>query len=479
MANAQESLYEGALIQGQFRLTRQIGTGGMSAVWAAEHLRLNGLVAIKFLGREYRRDEEAKLRFVHEAQSASRIRSPHVVQVLDQGTTDDGIPYLVMELLEGEDLAQRLDRIGACSLPETAVIVEQIGRALSKAHREGLVHRDIKPHNIYLVADGSDKVFVKLLDFGIAKDVTYESKQVTLAGSVLGSAHYMSPEQLSDPQSVGPETDIWALGVVVYEMLSGQVPFDGRSLPDILLCAREAKFPPLAQLRPDLPVELDDWLRKAMHPDPQLRFESVDQTWRAFSLLVWGQVDDTPTSPAPPLPTPLSTGSVSRSAVATLVTMPTVTWRPLPTGSSRVRLPNQLPRWAPVAVALCAVTAFVLFVVLNLRPERAHGARSPMTTVVVPAPRVEPIADTTAQARANELRPKEPLPDEPPPGRGDVSAPPVELSTRPARHRKTNDAAESARSDERARVNAAGRHKEKPETVQPEAIQPAAKYRGF
>jgi serine/threonine-protein kinase len=305
MLGNSHALRQDALICGQFRLRRPIGAGGMGAVWEAEHLRLGSPVAIKFLGQDYLRDDVLRARFLREAQSASRIRSPHVVQVLDHGTTENGIPYLVMELLEGEDLASRLRRAGACSLAETARILEQIGRALSRAHAAGLVHRDIKPHNVFLTLDGDRGPFVKLLDFGIAKDVSQAPRGLTLAGSVLGSAHYISPEQLHDPHSVGPATDIWALGVVAYEMLTGKVPFDAPYLPEVLMRVTEAKFAPASSLRRELPPEIDAWMRKAIEPDRALRFASVKEMTQAFVEIAAsapGGLEIAPLVPEPPLP---------------------------------------------------------------------------------------------------------------------------------------------------------------------------------
>jgi serine/threonine-protein kinase len=281
MPRAQSALHPGALIDDQYRLQRQIGSGGVGTVWEADHLRLGGSVAIKFLDEALLNHAEIKLRFVREARSASRLRSPHVVQVLDQGTTATGVPYLVMELLEGEDLRARLDRVGPCRLAEAALIVDQIARALRKAHREGLVHRDIKPHNVFLIPE-DDRPFVKLLDFGIAKEVSLDEKAVTLTGALMGSAHYMSPEQIDDPKSVGPSTDIWALGVVVYEMLTGVVPFEGDSVPGVLKRVQQATFEPPSRRRLDLPSELDAWFERAIQPDRARRFASVEEMSRAF-----------------------------------------------------------------------------------------------------------------------------------------------------------------------------------------------------
>ncbi|HKU40421.1 MAG TPA: serine/threonine-protein kinase [Polyangiales bacterium] len=276
---------DGEVIDDHFRLVRQLGQGGMGTVWAAEDLRLGRPVAIKFLSSDFLNDAQARQRFAREPKLASKIRSPHVVQVFAQGTTADGVPYLVMELLEGQDLASRI-AAGPCSLVEAGSIVEQIVRALGRAHREHLVHRDIKPHNVFLLPEDDGQVFVKLLDFGIAKDVGTRVSTLTLTGEVVGSALYVSPEQLHDPQSVGIETDIWSLGVVIYEMLTGRVPFEGRNLPELFMRIVEGRYVPATQLGVALPLALDAFLAQALVVDRTKRFQSVDELGAAFARIV-------------------------------------------------------------------------------------------------------------------------------------------------------------------------------------------------
>jgi serine/threonine protein kinase len=286
MSRPNKILQDGALIAGQFRLGRELGRGGMGTVWAAEDLRLARPVAIKFLSNDYFNDQQARQRFEREPRLAGKIRSPHVVQVYAEGTTSDGIPYLVMELLEGEDLSARIARQGKCTLVEAGAIVDQICRALSRAHREGLVHRDIKPHNIFLTPEDDDQVFVKLLDFGIAKDVGAPVTALTLTGEVMGSALYISPEQLREPHTVGPSADIWALGVVIYEMLTARVPFEGNTMHEVFFRLTEGRFTPASELSRALPSDVDAFLSKAIQPDRSLRFSSVDELGSAFARIV-------------------------------------------------------------------------------------------------------------------------------------------------------------------------------------------------
>jgi serine/threonine-protein kinase len=279
-------LVRDVLIDEQFRLVSQLGKGGMGTVWSADDLTLARPVAIKFLSHEFLNDEQARMRFAREPRLASKIRSPHVVQVFAQGTTEDDVPYLVMELLEGADLANRISHAGPFGLAEAGVIVEQVCRALGRAHREGLVHRDIKPHNIFLTPESDGQVFVKLLDFGIAKDAGSRITALTLTGEVVGSALYVSPEQLHEANSVGPSTDIWSLGIVIYEMLTGRLPFEGRSLPELFMRVTEGNYRPVSEIEPGLPQALDAFFERIIKVDPSLRFQSVDELAAAFGRIV-------------------------------------------------------------------------------------------------------------------------------------------------------------------------------------------------
>jgi eukaryotic-like serine/threonine-protein kinase len=295
MSKAQVIHQPGVLIGGQFLLERMLGAGGMGSVWVAEDTQLRRPVAIKFLSAATFNNEQARQRFEREARLASRIRSPHVVQMYAQGRTPEGAPYLVMELLDGEDLAARIERTGPLSLMQTATILQQLASALSRAHRDGLVHRDIKPHNVFLCADehrGRDEqddqeeqVFVKLLDFGIAKDNSAPATALTLTGAVMGTAYYISPEQLANAQSVGPSTDIWALGVVAYEMLTGAVPFEGPTFPELIVKISQATYPRATRVNPALPRQIDGFFEHALQPNPTQRFATVDALSAAFSRI--------------------------------------------------------------------------------------------------------------------------------------------------------------------------------------------------
>jgi serine/threonine-protein kinase len=245
----------------------------MGSVWVAEHLGLGVDVAVKLLRPDQEPDEERVERFRREAQQAGRLRSPHIVRIQDFGI-EDGVPYIVMELLLGEDLGHRLDRVGRLS-PDLALrFLSHAARGLSVAHRAGIVHRDIKPANLFLEHHGGEEV-LKIVDFGVAKRTTGDS-QLTTGGIVWGSPAYMSPEQARGG-AVDARTDVWALAAVFYRMLTGQAPFIGKSEHDVIvkLCTETARSP--TELNPDLPEAIDAFFSRALRRDPEQRIPDVSE----------------------------------------------------------------------------------------------------------------------------------------------------------------------------------------------------------
>ncbi|WP_437971992.1 protein kinase [Sorangium sp. So ce260] len=277
-------LHTGQMVTPALRLVRILRRGGMGSIWVADRLPLKAQVAVKFMSPEFADDPGYVERFRREAVAAAQINSPHVAQVLDHGLTAEGMPYIAMELLRGEDLRARIRRLGRLPLGEVARIVAQTAKALGQAHRLGIVHRDIKPDNLFLTeVDG--ETFVKVLDFGIAKRA--RDMRVTSTGNVVGTPLYMSPEQLISPKDLDFRADLWALGVVAYHAITGQAPFGGDSLAALTLLVHTGKFKPPSALRPEAPPALDDWMRKALQIDPSARFgsarEMADALERALS----------------------------------------------------------------------------------------------------------------------------------------------------------------------------------------------------
>jgi serine/threonine-protein kinase len=270
----------------RFRLNRQLGRGGMGSVWHATHLGLDVPCAVKFIEGEYAQLPEAQSRFEREAKAAASLRSPHVVQILDHGVWD-GTPYIAMELLDGEELGKRLQRLGRLSPADVLKIVTQVGRALTKAHAIGIVHRDLKPENIFLVRD-DDREIAKVLDFGIAKATGAIEGSNTKTGAMLGTPYYMSPEQAQGIKAVDNRSDLWALAVIVFQALTGKLPFESEALGDLLVRIIVAPIPMPSQVVGDLPPAFDLWWAKASQRDPALRYQTAKEFSDAL-LLVFGQ----------------------------------------------------------------------------------------------------------------------------------------------------------------------------------------------
>jgi serine/threonine-protein kinase len=275
------SFAPGLVIAERFRLDRVLGQGGMGSVWLAWHLGLDVPCAVKFIHAEAARSPELRARFEREAKAAAQIRSPHVVQILDHGVWRDA-PYIAMEYLEGEDLAHRLKRLHRLSPRETHAIAAQVGRALVKAHAAGLVHRDLKPANIFLVRD-DDREIAKVLDFGIAKTVAVGTDGATQTGAVLGTPSYMSPEQARGNKSVDHRSDLWALGVVVYQCLTGVLPFRSDALGDLLVKIIVDPIPVPSAVAP-VPPGFDLWWSRAAGRDPDQRYQGAREMVEALGL---------------------------------------------------------------------------------------------------------------------------------------------------------------------------------------------------
>ncbi|HEX2734342.1 MAG TPA: serine/threonine-protein kinase [Polyangiaceae bacterium] len=262
------------VLAGKYRLTAELGRGGMGSVWRAEHLTLRSQVAIKLIDPELARHPEALERFLSEAQAAARLRSPHVVQVLDFGQ-DGAIPFIVMELLEGESLGARLDRSQVLTPADTARVLEQVARALDRAHEANIVHRDLKPDNIFIVRDRDSEV-AKVLDFGIAKNGIATRAHNTRGGVMLGTPDYMSPEQIGASGDVDYRADIWAFGVIAYECLLGRRPFDQDSTEKIFHAVCTAPLPVPSQ-NGRVPPGFDAWFARACARSSWDRFASAGE----------------------------------------------------------------------------------------------------------------------------------------------------------------------------------------------------------
>ncbi len=271
------------MVTPSLRLERLIGEGAMGSVWVADHLTLDTKVAIKFIATDHREKNRESLlaRFELEAKAAAQIKSPHVVHIYDNGVMDDGTPYIVMERLEGESLGLRLRQGSPLAIDEVTQLVTQVARALSKAHELGIVHRDIKPDNIFLVPS-DDELFFKVLDFGIAKSTTDPNEAVTATGALLGTPLYMSPELVQSCREATLHADLWALSVVAYEALTGKPPFVGETVGKLFFSICGDAIEPPSSRRQGLPPDLDGWFARALCQDQDKRFATARELAKAF-----------------------------------------------------------------------------------------------------------------------------------------------------------------------------------------------------
>jgi serine/threonine protein kinase len=258
-----------------------LGQGGMGVVYEGMHLSIQKLVAVKVIHKEKAKDEESLERFFQEARAIAKIENEHIVQILDFGCTQDGRPYLVMERLQGKSLPGET----RFSIARAIHIAKQICRGLAVAHAQKIVHRDLKPDNVFLVSNHSTPDFVKLLDFGIAFQLPelgedIDAKRLTGETQVMGTPHYMSPEQARG--KVDSRTDIYAVGVLLYEMVTGKVPFDGTNAADILVKHLTQKPQPPSQLCPEISLALEETILKAMSKRLQDRYQKVEDLLEAL-----------------------------------------------------------------------------------------------------------------------------------------------------------------------------------------------------
>ena len=267
----------GTTLRGTYRILRALDQGGMGMVFDAEHVRLKRRVAVKVLAQHLAKDAHALARFNREAEIISQLQHPHVVQVTDFDTTEQGEPYLVMELLAGESLASRLERERCLPIAIAIRIAYQVSSGLGAAHAANIVHRDLKPANIFLTEVPGQGELVKLLDFGISKRAG-ASKGLTGEYDILGTPDYMAPEQaLGKTAQVDHRGDQYALAVITYEMLTGRTPFAGNDVMEVLRQVIGTEPPPIEQLAPHVPVAAGDVLRRALSKDPEQRYANITE----------------------------------------------------------------------------------------------------------------------------------------------------------------------------------------------------------
>ncbi|MET0795393.1 MAG: serine/threonine-protein kinase [Polyangiaceae bacterium] len=277
-------VYAGQILGGKYRVDRVLGAGGMGMVVAATHLHLDERIAIKFLLPEALANPEAVARFGREAKAAVKIRGEHVARVIDVGTFDNGAPYMVMEHLDGRDLSSLIHERGALPPSDAVDAILQACEALAEAHALGIVHRDLKPANLFMTRRPDGTPSVKVLDFGISKlTAPGADHSMTKTTAIMGSPLYMSPEQMTASRHVDARTDIWALGVVLYELLTGRVPFRAETLPEICGLILTAAPAPVRDFSPGVPEGLQAVVLHCLQKDRERRFANVSQVAQALA----------------------------------------------------------------------------------------------------------------------------------------------------------------------------------------------------
>ena len=361
------------------------------AVYLAQHKLINRKLAVKFLHPQYADNEEVVTRFQREAQSAARIGHENIIEITDMGTASDGAPYIVMEFLDGDDVKGVLESDGVFTVARAANIMVQALSALQAAHNAGIIHRDLKPENIYLTKKSSNPDYVKLLDFGISKFKELETdgkKALTQTGTVLGTPHYMSPEQARGEQNLTPRSDIYAMGVILYQMMTGHLPFDAPNY-NALLIKILTEDPPLPEtLNPDLPDDIAETIKIAMARDLNERFETCEEFKARLIPYVPGLADATGS---------VDLSTVSRTAIRRARTNSTRT--PLEMTQSGIsQKKNRLPIIIGAAAAAVLAVGIGVFAALN---SGGSGNTEQAPQIAVPPPETkEPVKEELPQPTA-------------------------------------------------------------------------------
>jgi eukaryotic-like serine/threonine-protein kinase len=394
-----QPLAPGLLVTPNVRLDRPLGEGGMGSVWLADHLSLHSKVVVKFISDALATSEEARNRFAREAAAASQVKSPHVVQTFDHGVMSDGTPYIVMEHLEGRSLGDALTESGAM---DTALVIDI-------AHASGIVHRDIKPDNVFLCDAGTGEVFVKLLDFGIAKGQSAAISGETKTGSVMGSPLYMSPEQLMGSKDLDFHSDLWSVGVLVFEALSGVRPFEADTVGALTMRIHNQAHPKPSSVMEGATNDLDSWFEKACNVQPNLRFESAKKLADALSVALTGSsLVMRSRAPLPSGPVPMSR-TVDPSGAQTLRQSQSGERAPDADVKAKKRT-----FFIGVAVALLALVSVPVFLLRPLRttstsiaPEAKPAVSAATADLsLAPPPSVSGMPVATASAALSSTAPK-------------------------------------------------------------------------
>jgi serine/threonine-protein kinase len=373
----------GQVVAGTYRLARHIGSGGSGHVFEAEHLRLGTPFAVKLL-RSDLAGRRAAQRFRREAKAAARLRSEHVVRVIDCGELDDHTPYLVMELLEGEDLRRLLDREGPLPARRAVQLVLEACLGLSEVHQHGLVHRDLKPENLFVSRRATGEDWCKVLDFGVAK---MDASLSTVQGAIVGTVRYMAPEQLADGASVGPATDVYALGAILHECLSGQKLHGGETIHEVMFSVMNRAPSSLGSSNPSLPRGLVKLVERCLAPEVSARPQQAAELARLLAQAL---------------------GSEQKPARAD-VTLMEEAEAPPPQSSSAKRKPRPSIALAALLAAVLggAVAWLIKPTTVHVPPALSTARRELAPAATAPSTAVKPLASEIA-ASAAPIAPEKP-----------------------------------------------------------------------
>lgn len=410
---------------GKYEIVRVIARGGMGTVYEALNTHISKRVAMKFVDAELARNKESVARFQREAEAASAVESGHIVTIFDSGSTDDGLPFLVMELCRGEDLGHRLRKVGRLELDAAFDITAQILRGLCRAHEVGIVHRDLKPDNVFLTEQDDGSTFVKILDFGISKmrrGTSAIDKTITKQGTVLGTPFYMSPEQAQALPDVDERTDLWSVGAILYETLSGKPPHDGHSYEQVIVHICTKDVPDVRIHNPGVPDKLAEFLKKALCRDRANRFQTARDMLDALGEASEGLLSARAlrisggrqafTSSSGATSTPLPRGENDRD-VATAPTVDVSTQHPSRVGWSTSNGATVHPERRKIAIGVGIVAALGLGIGLFvMRPptaptvsEQASAqATAPVATSTTETPKIAPVEAKTTNDQVGDPR---------------------------------------------------------------------------
>ena len=288
----ESSVRPGDVLLGKYRVERVLGKGGMGIVVAARHLELGELFAIKFLLPEALASPQAVERFLREARASARLKGEHVAKVHDVGKLESGAPYMVMEHLDGTDLRKLARARGPLPVVDAVGLMLQVCEAITEAHALGIVHRDLKPANLFLIRKPNGAPCLKVLDFGISKQVAQDTADLTKSGEILGTPRYMPPEQMLRMKDADPRSDLWAMGVILFELVTGSPPFPGDSMAEVVARILHDDPPPPSRLVPGVPGWLDAIVARCLQKRPEHRFQSAAEL--ASALHFQGRRDSLP-----------------------------------------------------------------------------------------------------------------------------------------------------------------------------------------